>query len=114
MHDERAVRNICAHPGGIGDLRLAEVTTAILEAWMLDQIEQSLGQAAQIRVALRGAFRSAVHLGYINTDLMAGVSAVDRNDPRSLALEPEELFRDSSSGRTGRCRSMRACSPGCR
>ncbi|MGW9418181.1 hypothetical protein ACWGRS_10990, partial [Cellulosimicrobium funkei] len=103
VHYARAVRYVTAYDGGIGDLRLGEVSTALLEAWLLDQADQSRGRAAEIRVALRGAFRSAVRLGYLQTDPMAGVSPVDRNDPRPLALTGPELgaaarFRDSWLG----------------
>lgn len=91
VHHERAFRYICARPGGIGDLRLEEVTTHILESWLWGHVRQSRGRAAEIRIALRLAFRTAVRLGLLTTDPMAGVSAVARNDPRPLALTAEEL-----------------------
>ncbi|WP_340697229.1 hypothetical protein [Cellulosimicrobium funkei] len=91
VHSVRAVRNICARPGGIGDLRLSEATTLALETWLFEQAEQSRGRAAEIRIALRKAFHNAVRLGLLVTDPMAGVDPINRTDPRPVALTPEEL-----------------------
>jgi integrase len=91
VHSKRAVRYVCAEEGGIGNLRLGEVTTLTLEQWLDGHKRISRSRAAEIRVALRGAFRSAVRLGILLTDPMAGVSPVRRHDPRPVALEADEL-----------------------
>ncbi|GAA1739778.1 site-specific integrase [Isoptericola hypogeus] len=91
VHSVRAVRNIRARPGGIGDLRLNEATTLALETWLFEQAEESRGRAAEIRIVLRKAFHGAVRLGLLVTDPMAGVDSINRTDPRPIALKPEEL-----------------------
>jgi integrase len=91
VHSKRAVKYVCAKEGGIGNLRLGEVTTLTLEQWLDGHKRISRSRAAEIRIALRGAFRSAVRLGIILTDPMAGVSPVRRHDPRPIALEADEL-----------------------
>ncbi|GAB4085957.1 hypothetical protein GCM10028784_25870 [Myceligenerans cantabricum] len=91
VHTKRAINYVCAEDGGIGNLPLDEVTTLALEQWLDGHKRISRGRAEEIRVALRGAFRSAVRLGILLTDPMAGVSPVRRHDPRPVALEAEEL-----------------------
>ncbi|MBL0888789.1 tyrosine-type recombinase/integrase [Myceligenerans indicum] len=91
VHTKRAINYVCAEDGGIGNLSLNEVTTLTLEQWLDGHKRISRGRAEEIRVALRGAFRSAVRLGILLTDPMAGVSPVRRHDPRPVALEAEEL-----------------------
>lgn len=91
VHSKRAVNYVCAEQGGIGNLRLDEVTTLTLEQWLDGHKRISRSRAAEIRIALRGAFRSAVRLGILLTDPMAGVSPVRRHDPRPVALEADEL-----------------------
>ncbi|MCF4122034.1 tyrosine-type recombinase/integrase [Antribacter sp. KLBMP9083] len=91
VHTKRAVGYVCAPDGGIGHLRLDEVTTLLLEQWLDGHKRIARSRAEEIRIALRGAFRSAVRLGILPTDPMAGVSPVRRHDPRPVALEAEEL-----------------------
>lgn len=91
VHSKRAVKYVCAERGGIGNLRLDEVTTFALEQWLDGHKLISRSRAAEIRIALRSAFRSAVRFGIPLTDPMAGVSPVRRHDPRPVALEASEL-----------------------
>jgi integrase len=91
VHTKRAINYVCVKDGGIGDLRLDEVTTLALESWLDGHKRISRSRAEEIRIALRGAFRAAVRLGILPTDPMAGVSAVQRHDPRPVALDAEEL-----------------------
>lgn len=91
VHKRRAVDYICAKDGGIGELRLNEVTTHLLETWLEGHKQISRGRAANILTALRDAFRRAVRLGLLATDPVAGVSPVEQYDPRPVALEAEEL-----------------------
>ena len=92
VHTKRAINYVCAPDGGIGNLPLSEVTTLALEQWLDGHKRISRSRAEEIRIALRGAFRSAVRLGILLTDPMAGVSPVRRHDPRPVALDADELL----------------------
>lgn len=92
VHLKRSVRYICADgKDSIGELGLREVTTLILQNWLDGHALIARGRAAEIRIALRAAFKYALRLGIIAVDPMAGVAPVRRNDPAPIALTAEEL-----------------------